>query len=282
MSATLADQADVGVIGGSGIYDLDSLENIEIIDPDTPYGRPSGPITVGTLAGRRVAFIARHGVGHHLLPSEVPYRANIAALRQLGVRQIYAASAVGSLSEQLAPGTLVVPDQIVDRTRGSRPRTFFGDGVVGHVPMAEPYCDRLRQGLLAAGPGLHPGATYCCIEGPQFSTKAESRLYRAWGLDVIGMTAVPEAALAREAGLCYAALAMVTDYDCWHESEESVTAELVARTMHKNVEATRGVLAAAIGQTDPEADCTCRHALAGAIITDPALITQEDRVRLNL
>jgi 5'-methylthioadenosine phosphorylase len=275
--------SSIGVIGGSGMYDLDSLDDLETIDVTTPYGKPSGPVTIGTLAGRRVAFIARHGIGHRLLPSEVPYRANIAALRQLGVRQIYAVSAVGSLREQLAPGTLVVPDQIVDRTRGARPGTFFGGGVVGHVPMADPYCASLRHGLLAAGrDAVVDGATYCCIEGPQFSTRAESLLYRAWGLDIIGMTAVPEAALAREAGLCYASLAMVTDYDCWHETEESVTADLVARTMRKNVEATRGVLATAIEQTDLEADCSCHHALEGAVVTDPALISADDRVRLGL
>jgi 5'-methylthioadenosine phosphorylase len=273
----------IGVIGGSGMYDLDSLDDIETADVKTPYGSPSGPVTIGTLAGRRVAFVARHGIGHRLLPSEVPYRANIAALRQLGVRQIYAVSAVGSLSERLAPGTLVVPDQIVDRTRGARPGTFFGGGVVGHVPMADPYCTRLRHDLLAAGrDATVDGATYCCIEGPQFSTRAESRLYRTWGLDIIGMTAVPEAALAREAGLCYASLAMVTDYDCWHETEESVTADLVARTMRKNVEATRGVLATAIEQTDTTADCSCHHALDGAVVTDPALISPDDRARLGL
>jgi 5'-methylthioadenosine phosphorylase len=273
----------IGVIGGSGMYDLDSLDDIETADVKTPYGSPSGPVTIGTLAGRRVAFVARHGIGHRLLPSEVPYRANIAALRQLGVRQIYAVSAVGSLSERLAPGTLVVPDQIVDRTRGGRPGTFFGGGVVGHVPMADPYCARLRHDLLAAGrDATVDGATYCCIEGPQFSTRAESRLYRTWGLDIIGMTAVPEAALAREAGLCYASLAMVTDYDCWHETEESVTADLVARTMRKNVEATRGVLATAIEQTDTTADCSCHHALDGAVVTDPALISPDDRARLGL
>jgi 5'-methylthioadenosine phosphorylase len=283
MSLTSTPAARIGVIGGSGMYDLDSLDDAGTVDVTTPYGPPSGPITVGTLAGRPVAFVARHGAGHRLLPGEVPYRANLAALRRLGVRQVLAVSAVGSLTERLAPGTLVVPDQIVDRTRGTRPGTFFGDGVVGHVPMADPYCNRLRRTLLAAGrDGVAAGATYCCIEGPQFSTRAESLLYRAWGLDVIGMTAVPEAALAREAGLCYAALAMVTDYDCWHESAESVTADLVARTMRKNVETTREVLAAAIGLTGTGAGCACRDALAGAVVTDPELIPADARVRLGI
>ncbi|WP_305787021.1 S-methyl-5'-thioadenosine phosphorylase [Symbioplanes lichenis] len=261
----------IGVIGGSGLDDLDTLADVRTVEITTEYGTPSAPVSVGTLAGREVAFLTRHGRGHRLLPAEVPYRANIAALRELGVRQILAVSAVGSLTERLAPGTLVVPDQIVDRTRGARAGTFFGGGVVGHVPMAEPYCGRLRKVLLTAGPdGTVDGATYCCIEGPQFSTRAESRLYRSWGLDVIGMTAVPEAALAREAGLCYAALALVTDYDCWHESAESVTADLVAQTVRANVTAARTVLAEAIAQADPGDGCACRRSPEGAIISDPA------------
>ncbi|WP_306206331.1 S-methyl-5'-thioadenosine phosphorylase [Actinoplanes sp. RD1] len=273
----------IGVIGGSGMDDLDTLADVRTVEITTEYGTPSAPVTIGTLAGREVAFLTRHGRGHGLLPAEVPYRANIAALRELGVRQVLAVSAVGSLTERLAPGTLVVPDQIVDRTRGARAGTFFGDGVVGHVPMAEPYCGRLRKVLLAAGPdGTVDGATYCCIEGPQFSTRAESHLYRSWGLDVIGMTAVPEAALAREAGLCYAALALVTDYDCWHESAESVTAELVAQTVRANVTAARAVLAEGIAQVDPGTGCACRRALDGAIITDPAAISRQARARLGI
>ncbi|GAA2501633.1 S-methyl-5'-thioadenosine phosphorylase [Winogradskya humida] len=272
--------ADIGVIGGSGLYDLDLLQEVETVTPSTPYGDPSGPITVGTLAGRRVAFVARHGSGHRLLPSEVPYRANIFALRALGVRQIFAISAVGSLAERYTPGTLVVPDQLVDRTKGIRPGTFFGAGVVGHVPMADPYCSRLRKDLLSTG--VTDGATYCCIEGPQFSTRAESNLYRSWGLDLIGMTAVPEAALAREAQLCYASLALVTDYDCWHDSAASVTVELVAQTMRANLSAAREVLTTAITQADPDVRCTCHTALTSAVMTDPALIPDEARTRLGL
>jgi 5'-methylthioadenosine phosphorylase len=272
----------IGVIGGSGLYDLDLLEDTEVLEPSTPYGPPSGPITVGTIRGRRVAFLPRHGVGHRLTPTEVPSRANIFALRDLGVRSVLAVSAVGSLAEQYAPGDLVVPDQLVDRTRGKRPATFFGDGVVAHVAMADPFCARLRGDLLGAAKtaghdGVIDGAAYCCIEGPQFSTRAESRLYRAWGLDIIGMTAVPEAALAREAQLCYASLALVTDYDCWHESEEDVTADLVAETMRRNVAAARQVLQAAVPAIADGADCPCRSSLAGAILTDPGLIPAQLR-----
>jgi len=275
--------AEVAVIGGSGTDAHALLTDVRTVQVDTPYGPPSAAPAVGTLAGRRIAFLARHGTGHRLLPSEVPYRANIAALQQIGVRQIFAVSAVGSLTERLAPGTLVVPDQIVDRTRGSRVGTFFGGGVVGHVPMADPYCERLRNVLLdAGGPNLAAGATYCCIEGPQFSTRAESKLYRSWGLDLIGMTAVPEAALAREAGLCYACLAMVTDYDCWHRSEESVSADLVARTMRANLDRTRAVLGAVLAAGDPQGECSCAQARAAAVVTDPTLICPADRTRLGL
>lgn len=238
----------------------------------TPYGPPSSDITLGTLHGRRVAFLARHGAGHRLTPTEVPSRANVYALRRLGVRHVLAVSAVGSLVDGYAPGRLVVPDQIVDRTKGVRPATFFGDGLVAHVSMAAPFCPRLRADLLAAAKSSGhddaiDGATYCCIEGPQFSTRAESHLYRSWGLHIIGMTAVPEAALAREAQLCYAGLALVTDYDCWHESEEPVTADMVAQTMRSNVIAAREVLADVVTRIDDAADCGCRHAVDGAVLT---------------
>ncbi|AGL16910.1 S-methyl-5'-thioadenosine phosphorylase [Actinoplanes sp. N902-109] len=273
----------IGVIGGSGLYDLAILENPETVEVTTGYGPPSSPITVGTVAGRSVAFLARHGIGHRLTPGEVPYRANLAALRELGARHVVAVSAVGSLTPRLRPGTLVVPDQLVDRTKGIRAGSFFGSGVVGHVAMADPFCARMRTTLLSTGvAGVQDGATYCCIEGPQFSTRAESRLYQSWGLDIIGMTAVPEAALAREAQLCYAALALVTDYDCWHESAEPVSAGLVAQTMRDNVRTAREVLTAAVKSADTETRCSCHDALAGAVITDPALIDDAARVRLAL
>ncbi|GID95738.1 S-methyl-5'-thioadenosine phosphorylase [Amorphoplanes digitatis] len=270
----------IGVIGGSGLYDLDMLDDVESIELDTPYGSPSGSITIGTLRGTRLAFLPRHGLGHRLSPSEVPARANIYALCELGVRRVFAISAVGGLAERYAPGTLVVPDQIVDRTKGLRPATFFGGGVVAHVSMADPFCQRQREHLIAAAKSaghtdVIDGATYCCIEGPQFSTRAESHLYRSWGLDIIGMTAVPEAALAREAQLCYAGLALVTDYDCWHENEETVTADMVAQTMRRNVRAAREVLEEAVATLDPSGDCECRHALTGAVLTDPTLIAPD-------
>ncbi|AGL15334.1 S-methyl-5'-thioadenosine phosphorylase [Actinoplanes sp. N902-109] len=286
MVATVDRTPRIGVIGGSGLYDLELLEQVETIAVRTPYGQPSGDITVGNLLGVRIAFLPRHGTGHRLSPSEVPARANIHALRELGVRQIIAISAVGSLTERFAPGTLVVPDQLVDRTKGVRPATFFGGGAVAHVSMADPFCERLRADLGTAGKtagyDLADGATYCCIEGPQFSTRAESHLYRSWGLDIIGMTAVPEAALAREAQLCYAGLALVTDYDCWHESEEAVTAGMVAETMRANVRAAREVLKEAVTTIDRTADCTCHHALTGAVLTDPAIIDAATRERCGL
>ncbi|WP_067494937.1 S-methyl-5'-thioadenosine phosphorylase [Actinoplanes sp. TFC3] len=272
----------IGIIGGSGLYTLDTMIGARTVDVPTPYGAPSGPLFTGRMAGREVVFLSRHGFGHRLLPGEVPYRANIFALRELGVRRVLAISAVGSLTQRLAPGTLVVPDQIVDRTKGVRPSTFFGDGVVGHVAMAEPFCQSLRQDLVKSAmdpagadspsPGVVDGGTYCCIEGPQFSTRAESRLYRSWGLDIIGMTAMPEAALAREAQLCYAGLALVTDYDCWHETAETVSVGLVAETMRANLATARTVLAATIAGLEVDADCSCHHALDAAVMTDPALI----------
>jgi 5'-methylthioadenosine phosphorylase len=274
----------IGVIGGSGLYDLDMLEDVEVITVDTPYGSPSDSITLGVLGGTRLAFLPRHGQGHRLSPSEVPARANLYALCELGIRHVFAVSAVGGLAERYAPGTLVVPDQIVDRTKGLRPATFFGGGLVAHVSMADPFCRRLREHLVAAAKSaghddVIDGATYCCIEGPQFSTRAESHLYRSWGLDIIGMTAVPEAALAREAQLCYAGLALVTDYDCWHESEETVTADLVAQTMRRNIRAAREVLQEAVATLDAVNDCECRHALAGAVLTDPALVHPDRKGR---
>lgn len=279
--------AEIGVIGGSGLYGLGALADPRAVLPPTPFGEPSGPVMVGTLHGRRVAFLPRHGEGHRLTPSEIPNRANLYALRSLGVRQVIAVSAVGSLAEKYAPGDLVVPDQLVDRTKGLRPASFFGEGIVVHVSMADPFCPVLRQNLLdGARPVrravVHDGATYCCMEGPQFSTRAESMLYRSWGMGIIGMTAVPEAALAREAGLCYATLALVTDYDCWHDEEESVSADMVAETMRRNVETAGEVLRHVMATIDTEADCHCRHALDGAVLTPAAAVPPAVRERLGL
>jgi len=245
---------------------------------------PSDAITSASLGGADLLFLPRHGSGHRLNPSELPYRANIYALKKLGVTHLLSVNAVGSLQEQLPPLTLVIPDQIIDRTVG-RERTFFEQGIVAHVGIADPFCAGFSAALASAAASAgHPvvsGGTYVCIEGPQFSTKAESSLYRGWGASIIGMTAMPEARLAREAELCYASLSMVTDFDVWHEEEEPVTVEVVQERLHKNSEAARAIIRALAEMTLPESDCGCGSALAGAIITDPAMITSEQRHRLD-
>ena len=264
--------ADIGIIGGSGLYNLPELTSVRSVRVPTPFGEASEELTLGVLGGRKLAFLPRHGRGHRLSPTHIPYRANIYALKSIGVRQVISLSAVGSLREEYAPGHLVIPDQLVDRTRGSRASSFFTDGIVAHVPFASPFCDRLRplasQAAMAAGATTHQGGVYCCMEGPQFSTRSESELYRAWGADVIGMTAAPEAHLAREAELCYVTVAMVTDYDCWRPGDETVTADAVAAVMARNVELARATIAALVHAVDTAAECSCQHALANAILTD--------------
>ncbi|MFF8613664.1 S-methyl-5'-thioadenosine phosphorylase [Streptomyces sp. NPDC015350] len=266
-------RAELGVIGGSGLYDLDGLEDVRETRVATPYGEPSSPVVSGTLGGRTVAFVARHGRGHRLLPGEVPYRANIYALKSLGVRRILSVSAVGSLREDHAPGDIVVPDQIVDRTRGVRPATFLGGGLVGHVPFADPYCASLRRLVVAAVHGssaavVHEKGIYCCVEGPRFSSRAESNLFRSWGMDIIGMTALPEASLAREAQLCYAGLALVTDYDCWRENgDESVTAEAVGEVMRRNSATAQAAVAELVKRLAEADDCACRTVLETSVLT---------------
>ena len=277
--------ADVGVIGGSGFYALDALDAPERVDLDTPFGKPSGPYVVGTLHGRRVAFLARHGEGHTLLPSELPARANIHGFRQLGVERLFAASAVGSLQQHIEPGHAVVPDQLIDRTRG-RPASFFGDGLVAHVGLADPFCATLSRGLadaaLGAGVTAHAGGALVVIEGPAFSTRAESELFRSWGAAIVGMTALPEARLAREAELCYASICFVTDYDVWHEHEEDVSADLVLRVLRENTDRARAILAAAVGALDGDRACECGDALAPALMTAPHLVPPATRRRLAL
>ena len=277
--------ADIGVIGGSGFYALDALEAPERVDLDTPFGKPSGPYVVGTLEGKRVAFLARHGEGHTLLPSELPARANIHGFRQLGVGRLFAASAVGSLQQRIEPGHAVVPDQLIDRTRG-RTGSFFGDGLAAHVGLADPFCDGLARGLADAaasvGATAHEGGTLVVIEGPAFSTRAESELFRSWGADIVGMTALPEARLAREAELCYASICFVTDYDVWHEHEEDVSADLVLRVLRENTDRARAILAAAIGALGDEEACGCNDALASALMTAPHLVPPATRRRLAL
>jgi 5'-methylthioadenosine phosphorylase len=278
-------QAEFGIIGGTGLYQLEGAHPIGDIEVPTPFGLPSDLIRVVEAAGTRIAFLPRHGRGHRLLPTEVPSRANIWALKSLGVSQILAVSAVGSLSEEFAPGDLVVCDQLIDRTR-SRPNSFFGDGVVAHLPFADPYCPEMRAGineLLAASKiPSHSRGTLVCMEGPLFSTRAESNLYRGWKAELIGMTALPEAKLAREAEICCALIAMVTDYDCWHEAEESVSVEMVLETMAKNTRAIQELIPAIAGRLKERTDCACRHAAENTIITAAEKIPYQTRRALDL
>jgi 5'-methylthioadenosine phosphorylase len=264
----------LGVIGGSGLYDMPGLTDKQYVTVDTPWGQPSDDILVGTLAGTRTAFLPRHGRGHRFTPTEVNYRANIAALKRLGCEFVLSVSATGSMKEEIAPGHLVVPDQFIDRTV-ARPRTFFGDGVVGHVTFADPICSVLRPLVLGAaadtGTTTHDGGVYLCIEGPQFSTRAESLLYRSWGVSVIGMTNMPEARLAREAGLSYATLALPTDYDCWHTAEEAVSVEAVVATLQRNVATAQQVVvgvARRLAAPDAPQKSPFHDVAAGAVMTD--------------
>jgi 5'-methylthioadenosine phosphorylase len=271
------------VIGGSGFYRMEGLAGVEELRVDTPYGPPSDAITVGEIDGQRVAFLPRHGVGHRIMPSELPVRANIYALKQLGVEFIISVSAVGSLREEIEPLHMIVPDQLIDRTIG-RASTFFGEGLVAHVGFADPFCPHLR-GVLAGstrevGATVHAGGSLLVIEGPAFSTRAESNLYRSWGASVIGMTALPEAKLAREAEICYAILACSTDYDCWHETHEDVTADMIVGNLLKNVEASRQAVRLALGRLPSTRDCPCAEALRDAIVTVPELVPEATRVRL--
>ncbi|MCH8993965.1 MAG: S-methyl-5'-thioadenosine phosphorylase [Chloroflexi bacterium] len=275
--------ARLAIIGGSGFYQMDGLTDIEETRPETPYGPPSDTIVLGTLEGVRMAFLPRHGIGHRLLPGELPAQANIWALKRMGVERIIAVSAVGSLRDEIAPLHFVVPDQLIDRTRG-RASSFFGEGLVAHIAFDEPFCPVLA-GLLSAGAPaggvqLHAGGTYVVIEGPAFSTKAESRLYRSWGADVIGMTALPEAKLAREAEICYAMLALVTDYDTWHESHEPVSAELILANLRQNVERAQQVVASVVRSLPAARDCPCASALEAALVTPPELVPEETKRRL--
>lgn len=263
-------RATLAVIGGSGFYEMVGVTDIERADIETPYGAPSDTIVIGTLAGQRTAFLPRHGVGHRILPGELPQRANIWALASLGVERILSVSAVGSLKEDQAPGHVVVPDQLIDRTNGARPSTFFGDGIVAHIAFDAPFCPSLSVSLHAQAAGVataHAGGTMIVIEGPAFSTRAESLLYRSWGADIIGMTALPEAKLAREAGICYATLACVTDYDTWHPTHGTVTAEMIIRVLRENVANARRIVGATASSLPARDACACAHTLDTAIIT---------------
>lgn len=277
--------ADVGIIGGSGLYEIEGMRAVKAVTVRTPFGSPSGPVVLGELDGVRAAFLSRHGQGHRYNPSEINYRANIYALKSLGVRRVISVSAVGSMKEEMKPGDVVLPDQFIDLTK-RRVSTFFEGGAVAHVGFGEPVCASLGSSLLAAarsvGATAHPGGTYVCIEGPQFSTKAESRLYRQWGVSVIGMTNLPEAKLAREAELCYATVALVTDFDCWHDTEEAVTVEAILATLHRNVELAKRLLRSAIKPAASVESCACHRALQDAVITAPDRIPAATRRRLGL
>ena len=277
-------EASLGVIGGSGLYRLSGFENVRTIDIETPFGRPSEPVRIGSLNGREIAFISRHADGHTLSPSNVPYAANICALKMVGIERVVSISAVGSLREELAPRSFAVPDNIIDRTTG-RQRTFFEEGVVAHVSLADPFCPALSHALAVAanagGLPVNSGGTYVCIEGPQFSTRAESHMYRSWGASLIGMTAMPEARLAREAELCYACLAMVTDYDVWHESEEPVSVEAVLDNLFAMTGAVEQIVAELAALDDRGCGAGCRAALASAIVTQPEVIGPDLRRRLE-
>ena len=278
------EQAAIGIIGGSGLYQMSELEESRPVSVETPFGAPSDAFRLGRLRGVSVAFLARHGEGHRILPGEINFRANIYAFKRLGVGRILSVSAVGSLREEIAPLDVVVPDQFIDRTRG-RISTFFGDGVVAHIAFADPICAELAGALAQAaqrtGVKVHEGGAYLCMEGPAFSTRAESHLYRSWGAAVIGMTNLQEAKLAREAEICYATLALATDYDCWHEEEEAVTVEVVVGRLRQNAVTAQKAIAGAVASLPAQRSCPCASALKNAILTDPQRIPEATRRRLE-
>ncbi len=275
-------QPVIGVIGGSGLYEIEGLTDIEEVTLKTPFGAPSDNYVTGMLEDVKMVFLPRHGRGHRILPSEVNYRANIYGMKTFGVQQIISVSAVGSMKEEIVPGHIVIPDQFFDRTQGKRASTFFGNGVVGHVQFADPVCPALSQRLAAAadsvGATVHRGGTYLCIEGPNFSTRAESNIYRSWGVDIIGMTNLPEARLAREAEICYGTVALATDYDCWHEGHDDVSVEAVIAIIQQNVNTARQIIKQAVKSISDSwqaADCHCDEALKFAVMTAKELIPEE-------
>jgi len=281
-------QPVIGVIGGSGLYEIEGLTDVQEVVIETPFGAPSDAFITGTLAGAKMVFLPRHGRGHRFLPSEVNYRANIYGMKTLGVEQIISVSAVGSMKEEIVPGHIVIPDQFFDRTQGKRASTFFGNGVVGHVQFADPICGELADILVSAatdvGATVHKGGTYVCIEGPNFSTRAESNIFRSWGVDIIGMTNVPESRLAREAEICYGTVALATDYDCWHDGHDDVSVEAVIAIIQQNVATARQIIKTAVETIvaqRTERSCECASALQFAIMTDKSLIPDETKQALN-
>jgi 5'-methylthioadenosine phosphorylase len=281
----MPEKLSLAIIGGSGLYTMTGLTDATEHDLETPFGKPSTPIVVGTLERRRVAFLARHGIGHHIMPTEVPCRANIYALKALGAERIVSINACGSLRDDYAPGSIVIPDQIFDHTI-SRICTFFGEGLVAHAGVADPFCPdlsaRLEKAAVETGTTIHHGGTFIIIEGPRFSTKAESNVYRSWGMSIVGMTAAPEAFLAREAEMCYAVMAHVTDYDVWHVSEAPVTVEMVIQILNKNTQAAQAAIRKLVASLPEERPCDCSSALGSAIITQSSAITIATRQKLDL
>jgi len=279
-------QPVLGVIGGSGLYEIEGLTDVKEVKISTPFGDPSDLFITGQLDGVTMVFLPRHGRGHRLLPSEVPYRANIYGMKQLGVERIISVSAVGSMKEEIVPGHIVIPDQFFDRTQGKRASTFFGEGIVGHVQFADPVCADLSQVLFDSarevGATVHQGGTYICIEGPNFSTRAESNIYRSWGVDIIGMTNIPEARLAREAEICYGTVALATDYDCWHSEHEDVSVEAVIAIIQQNVATARNIIKAAASRLGAARGCSCGEALKFAVMTHKETIPAATRKKIDL
>jgi 5'-methylthioadenosine phosphorylase len=281
----MPEKPSLAIIGGSGLYTMSGLTDTTEHDLETPFGKTSAPIVVGTLEGKRIAFLARHGIGHHIMPTDVPYQANIYALKVLGAERIVSINACGSLRDDYAPGSIVIPDQIFDNTN-RRARTFFGEGLVVHAGVADPFCQdlssRLERAAMETDATVHHGGTFIIIEGPRFSTKAESNIYRSWGMSIVGMTAAPEAFLAREAEMCYALMAHVTDYDVWHVSEAPVTVEMVIQTLNKNTLAAQAAIRRLVTSIPDERLCACDSALSSAIITHPSAIPPATRAKLDL
>jgi len=276
----------IGVIGGSGLYEMEGMTDIKQVTVDTPFGRPSDDYITGMLDGVPMVFLPRHGKGHRFTPSEVNYRANIYGMKKLGVTRVISVSAVGSLQEEIVPGHIVIPDQFIDRTRGHRKDTFFGNGIVGHVQFADPVCaelsEKLYQAAQAAGATVHKGGTYVCMEGPAFSTRAESHLYRSFGASIIGMTNLTEAKLAREAELCYGVIALSTDYDCWHQAHEDVSVEAIIAIIKANVAMAKQIIKKVVGEIPAERSCPCASSLQYAVISDTSVIPVETRENLEL
>jgi len=278
-------EAKIGVIGGTGLENIEGMTDVEEVDVNTPFGKPSDTIVIGRLGGVGVAFLNRHGRGHRISPSELPARANIHALKSLGVEHIIALCSAGSFKKEIEPGHLLIPDQLIDRTR-TRVSSFFGDGIVAHIPFADPFCPELSQVLYDSakevGATVHPKGTFVVMEGPAFSTRAESRLYRSWGADLIGMTALPEAKLAREAEICYAIIGCVTDYDSWWERVEPVTVDVILSTMRHNVDTAKNIIKLAVSRIPEKRDCPCPATLETAIVTAPEMIPPEQKKKLSL